>query len=251
MRIAITADSTCDLSEALCAEYHITLSPLSVLIDGLSYHDGVDITPADIFAASDAGKKIHTAAVNEAEYTALFAKMLCTHDAVIHVTIGSEFSACYQHACVAAAQFDRVFVVDSRNLSTGSGHLVLDAAELAASGMAPEAIKDELCRRAALVRASFVVDSVDYLRRGGRCSGIEAVGAKLLSIKPSIEVQDGRMGVGRKYRGSFRRCLEHYVLDQLGDGEGIDWSRVFITHSPCSGDEPAFVRSLLEKHAHF
>lgn len=251
MKIAVTADSTCDLSPELLSAYEVTLAPLSVLIDTKVYHDGVDVTPADIFRASDAGSKIHTAAVNEAEYEALFREKLADHDAVIHITIGSEFSTCYANACMAAEEVGHVWVVDSRNLSTGSGLLVLDAAELARSGMAPEDIAAELTRRAPLVDASFVVDKIDYLYRGGRCSGVAAVGAKLLNIKPSIEVTDGRMGVGRKYRGTFKRSLEHYVLDKLAEPDSIDNSRVFITHSPCDAEAVAHVRALLEQHAHF
>ena len=232
MKVRITADSTCDLSPELVRKYNIGITPLSVIIDGEVFHDGVDVTPRDIFRASDAGKSVRTAAVNTYEYREFFEKQLKQYDQVVHVCISSEFSTCYSDACEASSKMGRVFVVDSRNLSTGSGLLVLEGAEMAAEGKEGAEIAETLRQRAALVDASFVVRTVEYLRRGGRCSGMEALGAKMLHIRPSIIVADGKMHPGEKYRGRYEHYLKHYIEDVLSNDSTIDFRRVFITHSP-------------------
>ena len=232
MKIRMTADSTCDLSPELIRRYNIAIAPLSVIIDGKVFHDGVDVSPYDIFQASEAGKAIRTAAVNTYEYKEFFTEQLAEYDQVVHVCISSEFSTCYADAVEASANMDNVFVVDSRNLSTGSGLLVLEGAELAESGMDGAKIAETLRAHTGLVDASFVVRTVDYLRRGGRCSGLEALGAKLLHIRPSIVVRGGKMRPGEKYRGRYEHYLKHYIADMLENAGDIDIKRVFITHSP-------------------
>ena len=232
MKIRISADSTCDLSPELIRKYDIGITPLSVIIDGQVFYDGVDVTPRDIFRASDAGKSVRTAAVNTYEYREFFEEQLKTYDQVVHICISSEFSTCYSDACEASMKMDNVFIVDSRNLSTGSGLLVLEGAEMAAKGMDGAKIAETLRGRTGLVDASFVIRTVDYLRRGGRCSGMEALGAKMLHIRPSIVVADGKMHPGEKYRGRYEHYLKHYIEDTLANDSTIDFSRVFITHSP-------------------
>lgn len=232
MKIRISADSTCDLSPELIRKYNIGITPLSVIIDGQVFHDGVDVTPRDIFRASDAGKSIRTAAVNTFEYREFFEEQLKTYDQVVHICISSEFSTCYSDACEASAKMDNVFIVDSRNLSTGSGLLVLEGAEMVEKGMDGKEIAETLKARTGLVDASFVVRTVEYLRRGGRCSGMEALGAKMLHIRPSIIVADGKMHPGEKYRGRYEHYLKHYIEDTLANDSTIDFNRVFITHSP-------------------
>ena len=127
---------------------------------------------------------------------------------------------------------ENVCIVDSRNLSTGSGLLVLAGAEMAADGADGAAIAEALKEKTGLVDASFVIRTVDYLRRGGRCSGLEALGAKMLHIRPSIVVRDGKMRPGEKYRGRYEHYLKHYIENTLTDDSNIDFHRVFITHSP-------------------
>lgn len=232
MKVRITADSTCDLSPELVRKYDIGIAPLSVIIDGDVFHDGVDVTPRDIFRAVEAGKSVRTAAVNAYEYREFFTEQLKNCDQIVHVCISSEFSTCYNDAVEASRNMDNVYVVDSRNLSTGSGLLVLEGAEMAADGMDGEKIAETLRERTGLVDASFTVHTVDYLRRGGRCSGLEALGAKLLHIRPSILVRDGKMHPGEKYRGRYEHYLKHYIADMLEDDSTIDFNRVFVTHSP-------------------
>ncbi len=226
MNIRMTADSTCDLSPDLLRKYKVGIVPLSVIIDGQVFHDGVDVTPRDIFRASDAGKAVRTAAVNTYEYKEFFNEQLKNADQLVHVCISSEFSTCYADACEASKDMDSVFVVDSRNLSTGSGLLVLEGAEMAEQGVDGAEIARILRERTALVDASFTVRTVDYLRRGGRCSGMEALGAKLLHIRPSIIVTDGKMHPGEKYRGRVEHYLKHYIEDRLADDSSIDFKRV-------------------------
>ena len=232
MKVRITADSTCDLSPELLWKYDIALAPLSVIIDGEVFHDGVDVTPRDVFRAADAGKSVRTAAVNAYEYKEFFGKQLRNCDQLVHICISSEFSTCYADACEAAAETGNVFVVDSRNLSTGSGLLALEGMEMAEKGMAGEAVAEALRGKTGLVDTSFVVRTIDYLRRGGRCSGLEALGAKMLHIRPSIVVRDGKMHPGDKYRGRYEHYLKHYIQHALADDRMIDFRRVFITHSP-------------------
>lgn len=250
--IKITADSTCDLSPEVLEQFNISLVPLHVLIDDEEYLDGVNITPLDIFKfVGEQGKTCTTAAVNTFEYEEFFKKFSPEYEAVIHINLGSGFSSCYQNARIAAESFDNVYVINSNNLSTGSGHLVYEAALMAKEGMSPSDICSKLEQMASKVDASFVIDKMDYLRQGGRCTGVEAFGATLLKIKPSIEVVDGKMIVGKKYRGNFERCLEHYVKDRLENNEQIDRIRLFITHSHCSPGTVEKVKNEVSKYVTF
>lgn len=233
MKIRMTADSTCDLTPELIRKYEIGIAPLSVVIDGEVFHDGVDVTPRDIFRAADAGKSVRTAAVNTFEYKEFFKKQLKKCDQLVHVCLGSGFSSCYSDAMEASREVGNVFVVDSRNLSTGSGLLVLEGLRMIREGVEDgKAVAEALQAKTGLVNASFVLRTVDYLRRGGRCTGLEALGAKMLHIRPSIVVQDGKMRPGEKYRGRFEHYLKHYIGDLLENDSNIDFQRVFVVHSP-------------------
>lgn len=230
-RVKILADSTCDLTPALLRQYDITLTPLVVIKDGQQFHDGVDITPADIFAHVDAGGKLcSTAAVSEYEYTQMFARFVPDYDTVIQITIGSGFSACYQNACLAAQAFENVIVIDSENLSTGQGLLVIAAARLAEQGLTGEEIAAQVRALVPKVEASFLVERLDYLYKGGRCSAVAALGANMLKLKPCIEVKDGKMGVCAKYRGSPEHAFAQYVRERLEGREDIRPELAFITH---------------------
>lgn len=238
MNIKITADSTCDLSAELIAQHDITICPLTVMKNDEAFLDGVNITPADIFAHVAAGGKLcSTAAVNVADYVDFFRENLQGHDALIHITISAEFSSCYQNACLAAAEMENVYVVDSRNLSTGHGHVVLEACKCAKAGMEPAAIVEEMNDLAPRVDASFLLDRLDYLAKGGRCSSITALGANLLHLRPCIEVKDGKMHVGKKYRGSYPKCLSAYVKERLEGREDLQNERIFLTYTQLTAEE--------------
>ena len=233
MKIRMTADSTCDLTPELIRKYNIGIAPLSVIIDGEVFHDGVDVTPRDIFRAAEAGKAVRTAAVNTYEYKEFFTEQLKTCDQLVHICLSCEFSTSYSDAVEAAGETGNVFVVDSRNLSTGSGLLVLEGIQMIAGGMENgQAVAEAIRAKTGLVSSSFVLRSVDYLRRGGRCSGLEALGAKMLHIRPSIVVADGKMHPGEKYRGRYEHYLKHYIRDLLENDSDIDFRRVFVVHSP-------------------
>ena len=233
MKIRMTADSTCDLTPEWIRKYQIGIAPLSVIIDGEVFHDGVDVTPRDIFRAAEAGKSVRTAAVNTYEYKEFFRKQLEKCDQLVHVCLSSEFSTSYNDAVEASREVGNVFVVDSRNLSTGSGLLVLEGLKRINDGAEDgAAIAEALRAKTDLVDSSFVVRTIDYLRRGGRCSGLEALGAKMLHIRPSIVVADGKMHPGQKYRGRYEHYLKHYIRDLLENDDNIDFSRVVVVHSP-------------------
>ena len=204
MRIKITADSTCDLSEELLAQWDIALMPMHILMGEDSYLDGVTIHPADVFAYVNAGGKMpKSAAPNLVEYTDFLAPFARDYDAVIHINVGSKFSSCFQNARLAAQEFDNVYVVDSENICTGQGYLVLQAAKWAADGLPPKNISMRLQGLAKRVELSFVLNQLDYMAKSGRCSGVLAFGANILGIKPSLAVIDGELKVVRKYRGSL------------------------------------------------
>ena len=248
MRIRVTSDSTCDLSPELIEQYQIVISPLYVVLDGKSYKDTIEITPDKVYEYVERTKKVgSTAALNVSDYLSFFRENLQDYDAIIHFTISSEMSSCYQNACIAAEEFQNVYVIDSRNLSTGIGHLVLDAAEMAAEGKDPKEIVDILNERKKKLDVSFVIDTLKYLALGGRCSSVVALGANLLNLKPTIIVKDGKMVVGKKYRMSLDRALLRYVIDQLGDLDTVDTRRIFVTDSGISDERWQSVEKLLKE----
>ena len=221
MKIRISADSTCDLTSELIEQYDVKIAPLYILMDDRALRDGIECTREDIFAyTSRTGKLCGTAAVSIADYLDFFGEELRTHDQIVHFTISSDMSACFQNACDAAEEFPgRVFVVDSRNLSTGIGHLV--------------------------------IDTLEYLRKGGRCSTVAALGANLLKLKPCIEVHEGKMSVAKKYRGTLAKAIESYVTDRIKDHDDFDKKRVFITDSGVDTEIVEAVEKLLREYGGF
>ncbi|MGI5936288.1 MAG: DegV family protein [Oscillospiraceae bacterium] len=237
MRIKVTSESTCDLSPELVEKYNIGILPLYVIKDGKNFLDGVEITSQDIFEhVKGGGEMCSTAAASISNYIDIFRKIREEYDAVIHVSISSDLSACHQNAYLVASELDNVYVVDSRNLSTGISHLVLIAAEMAAAGANPQEITEELNRLSQKVDASFIVDTLQYLHKGGRCSAVAALGANLLNLKPCIEVKEGKLGVGKKYRGPLKKCLVSYVVDRLEGRDDVDTRRIFITDTGVSDE---------------
>ena len=246
MRIKITADSTCDLPPEIIERHDIGITPLYIIKDETFYKDRLEISVSDIFEYVESGAGMtRSSAINVSEYQGYFSEWLKEYDAIIHINISNHFSACYQNARIASADFDNVFVVDSFNLSTGSGHIVLDAAIMAESGMAPERIVEELEALKTKVEASFVIGTLKYLHKGGRCSGLAALGANLLKLNPCIEVVEGKMDVGKKYRGSFDKVILQYVEDKLSGRDDIDPRRIFVTYPPTMSAEQ--IEHVIEK----
>ena len=243
-QIIISSDSTCDLSRELIDRYNIRILPMGVTLGDNSYRDGVDITPNDLYAyVEKTGQLPKTSAINMAENADYFEELTRDGSAVIHFTISASMSATYNNARMAAEDFEDVYVVDAKNLSTGSGLLVLAAAEMAQQGLEAKEIAQKVLELADYVDASFVVDNLEYLAKGGRCSAVAAFGANLLQLKPCISVKNGAMGVSKKYRGKFEKVLPTYVAEKLANGDDIDLERVFVTHAGC---DPQLVESIVE-----
>lgn len=252
MNIKIISDSTCDLPRALVEKYNICIFPLTVIKNGENFRDNETITPADIFAHVAAGGALcSTAAGNVGEYEELFARYAADYDGVVHVNIGSGFSSSYQNACLAASEFDNVIVIDSQNLSTGQGLIVLKAAQLASKATDLQQLKASIEAFVPKVESSFVLDQLKYMAKGGRCSSVAALGANLLNLKPCIEVRDGKMSVVKKYRGSYSKCLANYVKDRLAGREDIDPETLFLTYTPVTNEDLAAVKSAIAEHGSF
>ena len=249
MRIKILSDSTCDLPQTLLEKYDISLAPLTVVKGDDQFKDGVTITPADIFAHVAAGGDLcSTAAVSIGEYADLFETYAGDYDGIIHINLGSGFSACHQNACLAAEDFPNVRCIDSRNLTTGQGFLVLEACRLAKELDDLDAMAEALRAYTEKVESSFLVEKLDYLVKGGRCSSAAALGANLLNLKPCIELKDGKMAVGKKYRGNFAKCLASYVRERLDGREDVDKTAVFITWTEVSGEALSLVREAVHNY---
>lgn len=233
-KVRITCDSTCDLSPELVEKYDIRVNPLFIVMHDRPLADGIEVTPDDLFDYTEAtGLLPTTTAPNVQNFIDFFTPLLEGDHAIIHFTISALMSTAYNNARLAAAELSNVYVIDSKNLSTGSGLLVLRAAEMAAAGMEAGEIAAKISDLTDYVDASFIVDTLEYLHKGGRCSAVAKFGANLLKLKPCIEVRGGAMGVARKYRGKLGDVLVEYTADQLHDPADIDTSRIFITHTGC------------------
>ena len=203
MKIKILSDSTCDLPKELIEKYDIDILPLTIIKDDQPFTDGVNITPREIFDHVAAGGSLcSTSAINYETYKEAFRRYADTYEGVICVNLGSGFSSCYQNASLAASEFSNVRAVDSMSLSTGQGRIVVKAAQLAETCRDLDQLKAQLEEYASHIEISFLLNRLDYMAKGGRCSSATALGANLLHLRPCIEVKDGKMTVVKKYRGS-------------------------------------------------
>lgn len=253
-KIILSADSTLDLSEDLLKLTDTHIFPMHVILGEKSYDDGVNITPDEIYANFRAtGKLPKTAAINTQEYVDRFRPLVEQGYDIIHINLGSAISSSFQNCVTAASVLGHVYPVDSCNLSSGQGHLVIEAARMIEKGMEAREISEKLREMAPKVHSSFVIDKLDYLRAGGRCSTLAMLGANLLQIKPSIQVinKDGSMTVGKKYRGKLERVLVKYVDDQLSEFDNIRDDKIFITHAGIEQKYVDIVKSEVEKRDFF
>ncbi len=243
--IVITSDSTSDLSPELRERYNVKVLPLGVTLGDKAYKDGVDITPDNIYEHhKKTGELPKTTAANVEECISFFKQFTDEGKTVIHFSISSTMSSTFNNARLAAMECENVYVIDSQNLSTGEGLLVISAAEMVSAGLQAEEIVEKLNNLVSCVDASFVIDNLEYLHKGGRCSALAVLGANVLKLKPCIEVKKGVMGVGKKYRGRYVDVLKTYVEERIGDGSDIDTDKIFVTHAGC--DEAA-VNSVVEQ----
>ena len=245
-KIRITADSTCDLSESLLQKYEISILPLNIVLDMKSYSDGEEISPDEIYAWSE---KMHktpkTAAVAYDRALEMASAFQKNGDEMIFFGISESMSTTCNVMRMVKEElnYTGMYIIDSQNLSTGIGLQVLRAAELAAQGLAAQEIVTQIEQERGRVRASFVVERLDYLAMGGRCSSVVALFGGKLKLKPRIEVTDGKMEAGKKYRGNQDKVILKYVQDMEMQLRQADPHRIFITHSGC---EEAVIRSVEE-----
>lgn len=235
--VKIISDSTCDLSKDLLERYDISILPLHILLGDQEYEDGRNITPDEIYQWADANKTTpKTSAPSMDKAVELFRPYVEAGQEIVCFSISSDMSASGNVMRLAAQELeaeDRVFVVDSANLSTGIGLLVIEAAIMAKEGTSAEEIAARMEELKPLVRASFVVDTLTYLYRGGRCSGLAAMAGSVLKLHPRIGVENGKMSPGKKYRGKLSKVIMSYVMDMEEDLKRARENRVFITHSGC------------------
>lgn len=253
-RIILSADSTCDLDEELKERYHVHYFPLHIILDEKEYRDNIDITPEDIYREYYDRKVLpKTAAVNVQEYIDHFRPWVEAGYEIIHINLGHSLSSVYQNCCLAAEELGHIHVVDSCNLSTGTGLLVVAAGKLIEQGMDAALIAEELRRRTRNCHASFVLDTLTFLHAGGRCSSVAALGANVLKLKPCIQVdnRDGSMTVGKKYRGPLDKVLKKYVQDELAKYRDINTDLLFITHSGISQEYITLVKNTVQETMNF
>lgn len=233
-KIILTSDSTTDLSEELIARYNVQIIPMGITLGDKLYRDGIDITPDKIYEHyNTTGELPKTSAVNVGECSEFFKKFVDEGYAVVHFTISSEMSSTFNNCRLAAMEYDNVYVVDTKNLSTGGGLLVISAGEMIKEGLSAEEIHEKCNELAPRVDATFVIDNLEFLHKGGRCSALAAFGANLLKLKPCIAVRNGKMDAIKKYRGKYGAVLKEYIKDMIGDASDIETDKIFITHGGC------------------
>lgn len=236
MKIAISAESTIDLPKEILGKYNITTVPFTILLGEETVLDG-EVPTETIFDYVDEHKVLpKTSAINEFQYEEYFANILKDADAVIHYTLSSDMSCAYTNAVKASKKFKNVYIVDSRSLSTGIALLAIKASKMANEGKSVEEIVKQTTKDTELVQASFVINKLDYLKKGGRCSSLALLGANLLKIRPQIVVRNGKMISGKKYRGDFNIVVKNYCADTLKEFSSYDNSLAFVTYTTASAE---------------
>ena len=253
MKIKISVDSCADLSKELVEKYDIGIMPLRILLGEKDHADGIDITPKDIYEyVGKTGNLPKTAAATEESFFELFEGYLKNYDKVIHFNISGEMSVTHTNACHAAERLDgKVVVIDSRSLSTGIGAQAIYAAKLCETETDFDKIVENIKQTVNKVQASFILDKLNYLHKGGRCSSVALLGANLLKIKPCIEVNDGKMGMARKYMGAFAKNVEKYVLDTLEKYNNYEDDFCFVTHTEIDPQVVENVKQILKEKSSF
>lgn len=252
MNIKITTDSTADLSKDIIEKYNISIVPLQILIGDETYKDFVDIDSDNIFNIMEEKKALaSTCAVNIEEYENFFKKHVENSDYLIHFSLGSKVSSCFQNANIAAGNFKNVKVIDTNSLTTGQGILAYLAAKMIKNGASFDEIIETSNNLKENVDISFVIDTLEFLKKGGRCSSLASLGANLLKIKPSIQMEDGILKTSKKYRGKLESCVELYIKDKLENNTDINFDTLFLTHSKCDKTLVDIAKSTIKKFANF
>ncbi len=231
MKIAVSVESTNDLTQRLLTKYDIKSIPFEIVLSDKTFKDG-ELTTLELFDYVDkSGVLPKTNALNEFEYTEYFEGLLKDYDAVVHIALSSGLSSSCGNAERASKALNNVYVVDSLSLSTGIGLLAIHARELADKGVSAEEIVKILCERREKLQVSFVIERLDYLYKGGRCNALSLLGANLLKIRPRIVVKEGKMGSDKKYRGAMDKVVAKYCQETLAEYNTPDLDKVFITYT--------------------
>lgn len=234
-KVIISADCTCDINPEIQERYNIQLLDWRIELDGKEYVDNVEIFPDDLYKAWREKKILpRSSAATLFDFKKHFEPLLAEGYEIVHLDLGSGISSTYQNCCTAAKELGNVYPVDTQNLSSGTGHLVIEAAKLAEQGKSGAEIQKAIEDMCSKVHTSFLLDTLEFMKAGGRCSSVVALGANLLKLKPCIEVdnQNGsKMAVGKKYRGDLEKCIRQYVNDKLAGRDDINTERLFIAHS--------------------
>ncbi|MBP5091622.1 MAG: DegV family protein [Bacilli bacterium] len=247
MRIAISAESTIDLPKSLLNEWDIHTVPFTIIMGEETFFDG-EIEPNKLFEYADrTGSLAKTSAVNTFQFEGHFKSLLEEYDAIVHISLSSKISSAYQNAAAASQKFANVYVIDSLSLSTGIALLAIYARKLASAGYEAKEVYAKTLERVPFDQASFSLESVNYLYKGGRCSALAMLGANLLRIKPEIYVKDGGMIAGKKYRGSMKKVVLSYVNDALEAFKNPDLEQVFITYSTAPDEVVEAVEARLKE----
>lgn len=247
MKIAISVESTNDLSEELLQKYDIKVIPYTITLGDMTFKDG-EHTTAEMFEYVDKyGTLPKTTALNEYEYTEFFKEILESYDALVHICLSSEITSSCGNAERAAKNVENAFVVDSRSLSTGIGLLAMYARELAEEGLSAEEIAKTVQERADKLQVSFVVERLDYLYKGGRCSSLQLLGANLLKIRPRIVLKEGKMISDKKFRGNMGGVVAKYCAETLKDFNTPDLKRAFITYTTATTEMLESARKALSE----
>lgn len=247
MRIAISAESAVDMSEELLKEFDVKTTPFMINLKDETIVDRIGVSQ-ELFDFVDKNKVLpKTSAVSPDQFKEHFTKLLEEYDAVIHVSISSYMSSAYNNAVAASQEMENVYVIDSKNLSTGIALLCVKGRELATSGKDIKTIVDELNNLVPKIKSSFVIEKLNYLHKGGRCSALTLLGANVLKIKPQIVVKDGRMGVNKKYIGGLNKVVEKYIDDLMNEYTSPNLKYVFITHSSDMPECRETIRKRLEE----
>ena len=247
-KVKIISDSTCDLSAELLAQFDVAVLPHPIVREGELLQDNVTITPDDIYRHYEqTGRLCTTSAPNAYDYEMCWKPWLDEGYEIVHFTISSEMSTAYNQAMLAAEETGHVYPVDSRTLSTGSGLLVLEACDLREQGLSAEKFAAKVREDADKCQASFLVDVIEYLWKGGRCSSVAAIGANILKLKPRIDVLNGNMLSTKKYRGRTAKCFAAYADDLLNGKDNIRQNRIFNTHSGIDPDIIELIRTKINE----
>ena len=241
--VMITTDSTCDLPQEMLDRFNFKTVPLHIILGDEEYLDGKNFTPDDIYARYEKDKMLpRTAAVSPQEFTAFFGPIVAEGYEIVHIDISSDISGTYQNAVIASGDFEGISPIDGRHLSTGTSQLVLAACRMRDAGMDAASIAEAVKALIPKVNTSFVLDTLEYMWKGGRCTGVTAFGANLLNLKPCLEMREGKLEVCKKYRGNIFKVYEKYIAERL-EGLTADPHAFFVTSSL---DLPQEVKDKLE-----